>query len=140
MRAASQLLHRPADVRDPAELARRTGGIQAQDQPGWRLSFRARSRSLTAADVERARLEERSLLRTWLMRMTIHVIATDDDQLNLRTAIALRSLHPKADILVRTIYESAFSAHIAAELDFTVLPIDQLLRRALTEHQPRWLG
>ena len=59
-------------------MARRTGGIQAQDQPGWRLSFRARSRSLTAADVERARLEERSLLRTWLMRMTIHVIATDD--------------------------------------------------------------
>ena len=28
--------------------------------------------------MERARLEDRSLLRTWLMRMTIHVIATDD--------------------------------------------------------------
>ncbi len=70
----------------------------------------------------------------------VYVIGTDDDQLNLRTAIALRSLHPDADILVRTIYESAFSAHIAAELDFTVLPIDQLLRRALAEHQPRWLG
>jgi len=70
----------------------------------------------------------------------VYVIATDDDQLNLRTAIALRSLQPQADILVRTIYESAFSAHIAEELAFTVLPIDQLLRRALAEHQPRWLG
>jgi hypothetical protein len=78
LRAASQLLHRPVGTGDPAEVARLTGGIQAQDQPGYRLSFRSRSRSLTAADVERARLEERSLLRTWLMRMTIHVIATDD--------------------------------------------------------------
>ena len=78
LRAASQLLHRPASIRDAAEVPRLTGGIQAQDYPGYRLSFRARSRSLTAADVERARVEERSLLRTWLMRMTIHLIATDD--------------------------------------------------------------
>jgi hypothetical protein len=78
LRAASQRLHRPPEIRDAAEVARLSGGIQAQDHPGFRLSFRSRSRSLTAADVERARVEERSLLRTWLMRMTIHVIATED--------------------------------------------------------------
>lgn len=70
----------------------------------------------------------------------VYVVATDDDQLNLRAAIALRSLDPHADIFVRTVYESAFSARIAEELSFTVLPIDQLLRLALEEHQARWLG
>lgn len=70
----------------------------------------------------------------------VYVVATDDDQLNLRTAIALRSLHADARILVRTVYESAFSARIADELAFTVLPIDRLLRRALGEHQSRWLA
>jgi hypothetical protein len=78
LRAAAQLLHRPVAIRDPAEVARLTAGIQAQDPPAARLSFRSRSRALTAADIDRARTEERSLLRTWLMRMTIHMIATDD--------------------------------------------------------------
>ncbi len=78
VRAAAQLLHRPIAVRDPAEIARLTAGIQAQDPPAARLSFRSRNRRLTAADVDRARTEQRSLLRTWLMRKTIHIVATED--------------------------------------------------------------
>jgi Winged helix DNA-binding domain len=78
LRAAAQLLHRPHSARDPAELARAVAGIQAQDQFPSRLSFRSRSRRLRAADLDRARTEERSLLRTWVMRMTIHLIPTDD--------------------------------------------------------------
>src|SRR5690606_9869139 len=70
----------------------------------------------------------------------VYVIATDDDQLNLRTAISLRTADAHTDIFVRTVYESAFSARIAEELAFTVLPVDDLLRRALDEHQRRWLG
>jgi len=77
-RAAAQLLHRPAAIRHPAEVARLTAGIQAQDPPAARLSFRSRARRLTASDVDRARAVERSLLRTWLMRKTIHMIATED--------------------------------------------------------------
>jgi winged helix DNA-binding protein len=65
-------------VRDPADVARAIGGAQAQDTYAGPLTFRSRSRRLTAADVERARTEERSLLRTWVMRMTIHLIPTDD--------------------------------------------------------------
>jgi Winged helix DNA-binding domain len=57
---------------------REIAGAQAQDVYAGPLHFRSRSRSLTAADVKRARTEERSLLRTWLMRMTIHLIPTDD--------------------------------------------------------------
>jgi uncharacterized protein YcaQ len=78
LRAAAQLLHRPVSARDPAEIARAVAGIQAQDQFAARLSFRSRSRRLKAEDVDRARTEERSLLRTWVMRMTIHLIPTDD--------------------------------------------------------------
>lgn len=77
-RAAAQLLHRPSTVVHPADVARQVAGIQAQDPYPARLSFRSRSRRLTAADVDRARTEERSLLRTWLMRRTIHMIATED--------------------------------------------------------------
>jgi hypothetical protein len=78
LRAASQLLHRPVSAKDPAEVARSIAGAQAQEYTGHQLSFRSRSRALTRADVDRARTEERSLLRTWLMRMTIHLIATED--------------------------------------------------------------
>ena len=78
LRAAAQLLHRPAAARRPGRVARAIAGAQAQDVYAGPLTFRSRSRRLTAADVDRARTEERSLLRTWVMRMTIHLIPTDD--------------------------------------------------------------
>jgi hypothetical protein len=78
LRSAAQLLHRPADMRHPADVARAICGAQAQDLHAGRLAFRARSRRLSAADVDRARNEERSLLRTWAMRGTMHLVATDD--------------------------------------------------------------
>jgi hypothetical protein len=78
LRAAAQLLHRPAAIRDPVEVARWIVGAQAQDRYAGPLSFRSRSRRITAADVTQARTDERSLLRTWVMRMTIHMIATED--------------------------------------------------------------
>jgi len=78
LRARSQGLHRPPDAGTPAEVARAMGGAQAQEPRAGRLQFRVRSRSLSAADVERARVEERSVLRTWVMRGTVHLVATDD--------------------------------------------------------------
>jgi len=60
------------------EVARQTGGIQAQDLRAGRLGFRARSQRLSAADVDRARIEERSVVRTWAMRNTMHLLAADD--------------------------------------------------------------
>ena len=78
LRAATQLLHRPAAARDPAEIAREIAGAQAQDVYAGPLQFRSRSRRLAAADITRARTEDRSLLRTWVMRMTIHLIPADD--------------------------------------------------------------
>ena len=65
-------------MRDPVEVARAIAGAQAQDVYAGPLTFRSRSRRLTLADIDRARTEERSLLRTWVMRMTIHLIPADD--------------------------------------------------------------
>jgi hypothetical protein len=77
-RAGAQLLNRPSDVRRPHDVALLAAGIQAQDLRAGRLGFRARSRRLRAADVDRARTEERSIVRTWAMRSTMHMLAAED--------------------------------------------------------------
>ena len=56
-------------------------GAQAQDAAAGALSLRPRidpAAGVMAADVERARVEERSLVRTTLMRGTLHLVATED--------------------------------------------------------------
>ena len=59
-------------------MTRRLLAIQGQDQRGARLAIRARSAGLTAADVDHALTEERSLLITWLNRGTLHLVHRDD--------------------------------------------------------------
>jgi DNA glycosylase AlkZ-like len=59
-------------------MARSIAGAQAQDVYAGPQTFRSRSRTLTAEDITRARTEDRSLLRTWVMRTTVHLIPTDD--------------------------------------------------------------
>lgn len=61
----------------PAEVVRAVVGVQAQDARAGSLAVRARSRGLTAAAVDRAR-EERELVRTRLMRGTLHLVAAFD--------------------------------------------------------------
>lgn len=60
------------------EVTRRLLAVQGQDQRGARLAIRARSSGLTAADVDRALTEERSLLITWVNRGTLHMLASED--------------------------------------------------------------
>jgi Winged helix DNA-binding domain len=70
------LAGRPA--RDPVAVARRLLAVQGQDPRGARLAIRARSRGLTAADVDAALSDERSLLITWLNRGTLHLVCSED--------------------------------------------------------------
>ncbi len=77
-RASAQLLDRPAELTDPADVLRRAAGIQAQDPVAALLGVRARARSVTANDVFRARGEDRSIVRVWAMRGTLHLLATED--------------------------------------------------------------
>jgi hypothetical protein len=65
-------------ARDPVAVAGRLLAIQGQDPRGARLAVRARSTGLTAADVERALSEDRSLLITWLNRGTLHLVRSED--------------------------------------------------------------
>jgi len=75
-RCAAQLLcGEPA--RSVEEVARRLLAIQAQDPRGARLTVRARSAGLSAADVDAA-LGRRSLIVCWLNRGTLHLVQAED--------------------------------------------------------------
>ncbi len=65
-------------ARDPVAVAERLLAVQGQDPRGARLAIRARSEGLSAADVDRALTDERSLLITWLNRGTLHLVRSED--------------------------------------------------------------
>ena len=52
--------------------------MQAQDLHAARRALRARTRRLTAADVNRALTDERSVVMAWLGRGTLHMVARED--------------------------------------------------------------
>ncbi len=76
-RLTAQALAGPP-LTDPVAVAERLLAIQGQDPRGFRLAVRARTDGLTAADVERALGEDRSLLVTWLNRGTLHLVRSED--------------------------------------------------------------
>ena len=73
-------------------MAERLLAIQGQDPRGARLAVRARSRGFTAAAIDHALTEERSLLITSLNRGTLHLIRSQDyPLLHLLTTPQLRT-------------------------------------------------
>lgn len=81
------LLRQRAQRLTPQEASAATGvaqvvkglcGIQAQDTSAAALAVRVRSTGLLNDDVERARVQERSIVRTWGQRGTLHLLATED--------------------------------------------------------------
>ena len=76
-RLSAQLLSGPP-APDPTAVAERLLAVQGQDPRGARLAIRARSTGLSAADVDRALTEDRSLLITWLNRGTLHLVRSED--------------------------------------------------------------
>lgn len=86
MRAAAQRLTQDtAKGRRPSTALRQIVGLQAQVLGAAALGLRARSTGLPAADVNRAIDDERSIVRSWLMRGTLHLVAAED----LRWLVAL---------------------------------------------------
>ena len=53
-------------------------GVQAQDPVAEALAIRVRTAGLTARCVEEARTVSRSVVRTWAMRGTMHLVAFED--------------------------------------------------------------
>jgi hypothetical protein len=76
-RFAAQLLAGPA-ARDPLAVVERLLAVQGQDARGFRLAIRARTTGVTAADVDRALTEDRSLVVTWVNRGTLHLVRSED--------------------------------------------------------------
>jgi hypothetical protein len=60
-----------------AEAVTALQAIQAQSAPAARLAIRARTRGLVAADVD-ASIAGREIVRTWLMRGTLHLVPASD--------------------------------------------------------------
>lgn len=77
LRIAAQHLDRPRRS-SVVDLAWRLTGVQAQVLSATGLALRARSEGFTARDVDRARLVDRSIVVTWAMRGTLHLIAAED--------------------------------------------------------------
>ena len=61
-----------------AHLVKELCGIQAQDARAAELAVRVRSTGIVATDVEQARVQERSIIRTWGPRGTLHLLAAED--------------------------------------------------------------
>ena len=62
-----------------ADIVRRSGGIQAQDANAAMLQIRVRgAAALTAMDVREALEEDRSIVRSWAMRGTLHIFPAED--------------------------------------------------------------
>ncbi len=67
----------------------RTGGIQAQVMSAAELALGARVDGLTPQDVQSALWQERTLVKTWAMRGTLHLLAAHE----LPLYVAARSMH-----------------------------------------------
>jgi hypothetical protein len=78
VRCRRQLLNRASDAADAETVVRRLCVLQAQDVRAAGLGVRVRSTGLVEPDVDRARVQERSIVRTWAMRGTLHLLSVED--------------------------------------------------------------
>ena len=100
MRMAAQGLG-ARGAEDVAAAVTGCAGIQAQDLLSSRLAVRARTGHEAEAQVARACDQERSVVRTWLMRGTLHMVAAADVRWLVRLlgpTIAARFQHRRAQL------------------------------------------
>ena len=68
----------PSSLPTVSRVVQALVGIQAQEPAAARLALRARCAGLAAPEVEHARVQERSIVRTWSLRGTLHLVAQAD--------------------------------------------------------------
>ena len=78
LRAQRLTPQQPGEVIGVAQVVKEVCGIQAQDASAATLAVRSRSVGLVVTDVEQARVHDRTIIRTWGPRGTLHVMASDD--------------------------------------------------------------
>jgi hypothetical protein len=74
---AQYLFPRPAKT-ELVNVVKAVCGVQSQLQSAMELALRARVKDLTIDDVQQSRVHERSLVLTWCMRGSMHLLAADD--------------------------------------------------------------
>src|SRR5207302_9115619 len=75
LRAQRLTAQQPGALTSVAHVVKELCRIQAQDAGAATLAVRVRSAGVVAADVEPARVQERSVVRTWGQRGTLHLLA-----------------------------------------------------------------
>jgi hypothetical protein len=80
LRLRSQRLHPETaqTISTAAQSVKALCGLQAQELTSATLAVRPRSHNLTTADVKRAREDDHSIVLTWCMRGTLHLVAAED--------------------------------------------------------------
>ncbi len=71
------------------EAVRRTAGIQAQVMSAAELALCTRVEGLSVQEIRSALWPDRTLVKTWALRATLHILATDDLPLYV-AALSLR--------------------------------------------------
>jgi hypothetical protein len=117
MRLASQQIATPS-ARTSAEVVAALGAMQAQDYGGALWAIGLRLPGSTESDIERA-VADRTIVRTWPMRGTLHFVASADARWML-------------ELLTPRVLEAARKRHAELELDDTLLRrVRKILVRAL---------
>ena len=78
LRAQRLAPQKPDEVIGVAQVVKEVCGIQAQDVSAATLAVRSRSVGLVVTDVEQALVHDRTIIRTWGPRGTLHLLASDD--------------------------------------------------------------
>lgn len=77
-RLAQQSLSQRADRQQMLEVVIRMGAVHAQVMSAAELQLWTRVQGLTPSDVQDALWKDRTLVKTWLLRGTLHLLATTD--------------------------------------------------------------
>ena len=124
MRARAQALADGVREDSAAAVVRRVFAIQAQDATAADLGIRARGRDITASAIRTAYEDERSIVRNWFMRGTLHTIPGEDARW------ALRLLGPHFLAATSRRYQQ-----LGLDDDLRQR-VDHLIRRVLGTHGP----
>ncbi|MEU1710856.1 winged helix DNA-binding domain-containing protein [Streptomyces sp. NPDC005706] len=124
LRAHAQALAGGAREASAEAVVRRVFAIQSQDATAADLGVRVRARDITAGAIRTAYEDERSIVRGWYMRGTLHTIPSDDARW------VLRLLSPR-------ILAASSRRYQQLGLDDDLRRrADQLIRRVLAAHGP----
>ena len=105
-----------------AGIVRSIAAVQAQDAVAEVLAVRVRTEGTTESEFERARVGERSVVRTWALRGTMHLLPAED------TRWILGLVGPT---MVRKAQRRHRELGLTPEVYARAVPV---LRRALEEH------